>query len=372
MKSILGIIAPSYDDTNFGGLTKARSAPMLPFGCRYRLIDFALSNMTNYGIRTVGVYPEVKIRSYMDHLGMGAPWNLNRRFQGLFLFPPTVSQDKINKFGELVEFYSTLDFYENVREDYIYYTQAEVLMKLNIDDLYKQCLESDCDVMFIYAPIKDESLSFLDKKQVILDENGNLKNISYYFGSSPEFNLYLGSFLIKKEVFYSLIRRGLELGEVSTMEDIILHYCDRLNIGVYCYDGVFELIDSAKRLYDANMRLLDEEYFDQIFNHGGKIYTKTKDEPATYYSPESKVKDSLFANGCMISGEVENSIIFRGVTIEPGAIVRNSIVMQKTTIKKDAVVINSILDKNVFVGVGQRLIGNQAQPYVIDKNRVVE
>ena len=152
------------------------------------------------------------------------------------------------------------------------------------------------------------------------------------------------------------------------MEDVLFNYKKKLRIIGYEYEGLFEKIDSVKSYYDANMRLLDPDYFDEIFYEGGRVYTKTKDEPSTFYTKTGESVNSLSANGAYIDGSVTNSLIFRGVVIEEGAVVKNSIIMQKCRIEKDAVVVNAILDKNVVVGEGEHLIGSAQSPYVLEKN----
>lgn len=372
MKSTLGIIAPSYEDNKFGGLTFNRNVAMLPYGCRYRLIDIPLSNMTNFGITSVAVYPGKKIRSHMDHLAMGQPWNLNRRFQGLFLFPPTISEDERNKYGEMAEFKSTESYFEMSREKYVLYTKPEYISKVNLDDLYKKFIEEDADIAMVYAPIEDINMEYLNMQQLFFDENGRFANIGYHFGTNKKINLYLNTFLIKKEIFQKLVRLSMERGDITTMEDAIFNYRDKLKVIGFEYKGFFDIIRDTKSYFESNMKLLTKEHFDEVFNQGAKVFTKTKDEPSTIYMPSSKVRNSLVANGCGISGDVENSILFRGVKIEEGAIVKNSIIMQKCTIKAGSVVINSILDKNVYVGEGQNLMGSLIQPYVVHKNQRIE
>lgn len=371
MESTLGIIAPSYEDRKFGNLTFSRNTAMLPMGCRYRIIDFPLSSMTNYGINNVAIYTGKKVRSHMDHLAMGAPWNLNRRFQGLFLFPPIVTEDQINKYGEMAEFKSTENHLERSKEKYVLYVRPEYLTKVDLDDVYRKFIKEDADIAMVYRPINDTKMEYLNLQQLLFDEEGRFTNIGGHFGTKTQCNLYMNMFLMKKEVFQRLINLAMERGDISTMEDAIFHYRNDLKVIGYEYNGVFEVIRDPKSYYEANMRLLDKEYFDEVFNQGARIYTKAKDEPSSIYMPTSEVKNSLFANGCQIAGTVENSVVFRSVKIEEGAVVKNSVIMQKCTIKAGSVVVNSILDKNVYVGKGQNLMGSLNQPYIIEKNSVI-
>lgn len=368
MYSTLGIIAPTYDDSAFDSLTRSRNLSMLPYGCRYRLIDLPLSNMTAHGIRSVAVYTGKKIRSYMDHLSMGAPWNLNRRFNGLFLFPPTVSEDELNKYGEMAEFQSTADFYDRAKEEYVLYMRPGILTKVDLTALQEKLLAEDADAAVVYKQVEDEAMAYAGAQSLFFNEEGGLENLGYHFGSDKTVSLYMNMILLKKDIFTLLVRKALERGDISTMEDVLFNYKKKLRIIGYEYEGFFEKIDSVKSYYDANMRLLDPDYFDKVFYEGGRVYTKTKDEPSTFYTKTGESVNSLSANGAFIDGSVTNSLIFRGVVIEEGAVVKNSIIMQKCRIERDAVVVNAILDKNVVVGEGEHLIGSAQSPYVLEKN----
>ncbi|MDQ0508574.1 Glucose-1-phosphate adenylyltransferase [Aedoeadaptatus ivorii] len=372
MLTTLGVIAPTYDDSAFGSLTQSRNISMLPYGCRYRFLDFPLSNMTDHGIRTVAIYPGKKIRSHMDHLAMGAPWNLNRRFNGLFLFPPTVSEDAINKYGEMAEFKSTADFFERSREENVLYYRSGILNKVDLSGLQATFRSSGADAAVVYRPVHDADMEYIGMQRLFFDEEEHLENLGYHYGSDVDVNLYMNLILLKKDAFRKLVRLSMERGDVSTMEDALFKYRQKFEIIGYKYDGFFDVINNIKNYYDANMRLLDPEHYEEVFYRGGKIYTKTKDEPSSFYTQNGSVKNSLLANGSVIYGSVENSLIFRGVTIEAGATVKNSIIMQKCCIRKDAVVVNSILDKFVTVGEGEHLIGSAQQPYVLQKNQRIE
>lgn len=372
MQSCIGIIAQQNMEENFGELCNSRSVSMLPFGCRYRLVDFTISNMVNYGIKTVAIYTGKKIRSTMDHLGNGQPWDLNRRFQGLFLFPPVTSEDHTYKFGEIAEFLSTENFYNHTKEKYILFSRSNVLAKPNLDKAFEKFQENDSDITLFYYKVKDENREYLNVDKLHLDEEGKLINIGMNLGTEVEFNMYLGMFFIKKETFIDLIKTTVERGNATSIENAININRDNLNISTFEYKGIMENIRDIRSYYQANLKLNDEDFYDKLFLIDGKVFTKTKDEPSTLYLSDAQVYNSTIANGCIINGEVEDSVVFRGVTIEKGAIVKNSIIMQKSHIKSDAIIVNSILDKNVVIDSGVTIAGNKAQPYIVAKNQRVK
>lgn len=362
----MGIINSSGISRDFGVIARNRPVYMLPFGGRYRIIDFMLSNMVNHGIGTVAVYTGEKVRSAMDHIGNGKPWELNRRINGLHIFPPQYGEEKSRK-GDIYQYYLTEDFLGNVKEENIYLTSQNVISKIDLTEAYDHFKKTDADITFIYKRQKNSDI-YLKSENLILDENLNFVNIGLNLGTEEEFNLYTGTVFIKKSVFLKIIKESMETSENMYFRASLLKNKDRYKINSYEFKGHVEDIKDTESFYRANMNLLDSKIFYELFFENGAIYTKSKDEPSSLYTKDSLVENSLIANGCVIEGKVQNSIVFRGVEIEKGAIVRDSIVMQKGTIKKDAVVVNSILDKYAVVGEDVNIVGTKSNPYLVGKN----
>ena len=366
LENCMGIINSSNASRNFGSLSKHRPSYMMPFGGRYRIIDFMLSNMVNHGIETVAVYTGKKVRSAMDHIGDGKPWELNRRISGLHIFPPQYSEDKSSR-GDICQYYLTEDFLENSKEENIYLVSQNTLGKVDLTEAYNKFLETDADLTFIYKRQKNSDI-YLKSENLILDEDGNFINIGMNLGTEETFNLYTGTTFVKKSLFLKLIRESMETGEELYFREAISKNKHKYKMNSYEFKGHIEDIKDTETYYRANMNLLDKEIFHELFFQGGSIFTKPKDEPSTLYSEDSSVENSIVANGCVIEGRVENSIIFRGVEIEKGALVKDSIVMQKSKIKKDTIVVNSILDKHSLVGEGVDIVGTKSNPYLVGKN----
>lgn len=201
-----------------------------------------------------------------------------------------------------------------------------------------------------------------------MDADYNFVNIGMNLGTEETFNLYTGTAFIKKSVFLKLIRESMETGEEIHLREALLKNKHNYKMNSYEFKGHIEDIKDTETYYRANMNLLDKEIFQELFFKGGSIFTKSKDEPSTLYTEDSSVQNSIVANGCVIEGMVQNSIIFRGVEIEKGALVKDSIVMQKSKIKKDSIVVNSILDKYSLVGEGVDIVGTKSNPYLVGKN----
>lgn len=369
LENCIGIINSSSVSRNYGVLSKHRPSYMLPFGGRYRMIDFMLSNMVNHGIGTVAVYTGEKVRSAMDHIGNGKPWELNRRIKGLYIFPPQYSEEKPRK-GDIYQYYLTEDFLENIKEENIFLVSQNALAKVDLTEAYDKFIKTDADITFIYKKQENSHL-YLKSENLILDKDQNFINIGLNLGTEEIFNLYTGMAFIKKSVFLKLIRESMETREELYFREAILKNRDKYNMNSYEFKGHMEDVKDTETYYRANMNLLDKDIFNELFFQGGLIFTKSKDEPSSLYTDDSIVENSLVANGCVIEGTVQNSIIFRGVEIEKGAVVRDSIVMQKSKIKKDATVINSILDKHALIGEKVDIVGTKSNPYMVGKNITV-
>ena len=367
MENCLGVISVGDGESNFGSLCKNRPVYMLPFGGRYRLIDFTISNMVNNGIKTVAVYTGEKIRSTMDHLGNGRPWDLNRRFNGLFLFPPIIKDEYLSHNGDISEYYSTEHFFNQAKEEYIYIHHPNILAKVNLKEAFKHFIDTDADITLFYKKQIDPWGEYINCDKIHLNSDGSLINIGLNLGTEKEFNFYIGMGFVKKSVFLKIVKESVEKGDAYYLKDAILLNKRKYKINSYEFKGHVSNIRNLKSYYDANMNLLNKGFSNELFFEGGTIYTKAKDEPSTLYTDTSNVQNSLVANGCIIEGTVENSIIFRGVNVGKNAIVKNSILMQKSEVLENAIVVNTIMDKYTSIGEGIRLAGSSVMPYVVEK-----
>lgn len=367
MENCLGIILNHNIENEFGSLCNNRPSYMLPYVGRYRLIDFTISNMVNHNIKSIALYTGDKIRSTMDHLGDGKPWELNRRFTGLFLFPPTHDDSRLGRIGEVSQIYSTEPFYDNMKEEYVFYAHPNVIAKVNLNEVYKKFIDSDADVTLIYKQQIDPKGEYINVDKLHLNKNGELINIGLNLGTEHTFNQYLGMGFMKKSVLMSLVKTATEKGIANLLKETMLLQKHRLKINTYEFTGYVQTIRNLETYYKSNMELLDPEVYKNMFFKDGLVYTKAKDEPPTIYKENAKVENSLIANGCVIEGTVENSILFRGVKVAKGAIVKNSILMQKSEIEENAVVVNTILDKYSNIEEGVNVAGSPRIPYVLEK-----
>jgi glucose-1-phosphate adenylyltransferase len=303
----------------------------------------------------------------MDHIGDGKPWDLNRRFNGLVLFPPVTQGYPINLNGDIAQFFTAMDFFEQVKEKYIFLNHPNILAKIDLNEAFHHFIETDADITLIYKKQEDPWGEYINCDKINISENGEVLNLGMNLGTETNFMMSLKTGFLKKEVFIKIVKEAIEKGDFDNLQDAIMNNKDKYKINSYEFKGHTENIRNLKSFYDANLNLLKKSIAQELFYERGPIFTQTKDEPSTLYTETANVQNSHVANGCIIEGSVENSIIFRGVKIGKGAVVKNSIVMQKSEIQENASVVNSILDKNAIIGEGVRIAGSTLIPYVVEK-----
>jgi glucose-1-phosphate adenylyltransferase len=333
--TMLGLIDASTYSDSLQSLTLRRSLSAIPFGGRYRLIDFALSNMVNSGIQSIAIFPKNQYRSLMDHLGSGKHWDLNRKKDGLFIFPPTGNEQvDENEFGSFSHMEANLDYFLRSTQEYVVIANCQVVSNIDFRKVLQRHKESGADITCVR-------------------KNGRSLNM----------------YLLKKEFLMELFCKHRESG-YTHFSDVIMDRQLMYHLHSYEYDGYVAFIDSIESYFFHSLELLNHDVWKQLFIKNKPIYTKVKDEPPTRYMDGAIVKNSIIANGCIIEGHVENSILFRGVKVGKGTVIKNSVIMQKSQIQEECFINRAILDKDVRVESSIRIIGNDKRPIVLEKGTV--
>lgn len=372
MNKCIGIIKSGKPlENNYSTLTKNRPDYMLPFGGRYRAIDFTLSNFSEHGLSKVLMFAGRNIRSTLDHIGNGKNWGLDKRYDGLMINPSSyIGQTGME--SEIQTYFDSLRFFEDAKQENIYIADPMVISRIDITKAYKEFLDNNYDVMFLYRKQKDNDYEYLNARKLVFNKDNKPINIGVNLGTESIFNMYIENMFIKKDLFMKLVKESIEKGDADNLLKAIFNNKDDLNIGTLELFRHVEYIRDLNSYFKSNMNLLNPGIYADLLLTGEGIRTKSKDEPSTFYVEGNKASNSLIANGCIIKGEVENSILFRGVKIGKNAIVKNSIIFQKAEIADNAVIINSIIDKNACVKEGVFVQGTSNNPYVVEKNMAVE
>ena len=374
MKDALGIIFSEGTDTGFGSLTSKRSLAAVPIASRYRIIDFILSSMVNSGITNVGIITQRNYKSLMDHVGTGKEWDLNRKIGGLLLIPPTPSRDIIGSDKvDLLDLAGALGFLERSPQKYVVLSKSHLICNLDFTDAFEKHIHSNAIVTILYQELEPEGeISGLKNRYFLTTaENDKITQIKAYPSTNESNKISLDIYIINKDFLIYLIRDGLASGERGSLSEVFARRVEHMKMIGYVARDFVARIDSIKTFYQANMVILQKEIREKLFFEPGRIYTKVKDEAPSKYMKSAVVKNSLIADGCVIDGYVENSIIFRGVKIAKGARVTNSIIMQGSEIQENTTLEHVILDKEVIIRQDIRLTGQKSYLVLIDKGAIV-
>ncbi len=375
--STAGIIFSNVHDNNIPELTAARTIASVPFGCRYRFIDFTLSNMVNSDINNIRVITNNNYLSLMDHIGSGKDWDLARRSGGITMLPPNVTatyNTGRNPTSRLEALKSVNYSLSKLKDEYVVLSDCDVICNVDLNDIieYHAACGADMTLAVKKMVLTEEAA----RSNIIInaDVDGRIYDIlTYPDRFSGEAEVCLNMIVMRTDYLQRMINDSIARNWVSLTRDVIAGNLSKSNFRVYRYDGFFANILSMSDYFKYSMELIkNDDARRQLFEVKNRpVLTKIRNSEPTYYSNTSRVKNSLIADGCVIEGTVENSILFRGVKIGRNTTVRNSILMQDTLLGEGAYLNCVITDKNVVVRDGVMLSGVDSQPYYISKRKMI-
>lgn len=373
--SALGIIFPNSYDETIAELVNVRLMASIPFASRYRLIDFMLSSMTNCDIDNVSLVVNNNYHSLMDHLGSGREWDLVRKNGGLNIFPPRAEKTSKNYTGRVAAIAGLLDFLRSQKENYVVMTDTNYAVNIDFKDMINAHIETGADVTIAYNEQEiPEGYRNLPNEHgfyyTFAIEDGRIKKIYVNSEEKGIQNLSMNIFVVKRELLIELINTAFVRGQRYFERDVLLNQLNILNVQAYKYEGYIARITDIKSYFNENMKLLDDFNSDALFDPA-PIYTKIRDDNPTRYIDGAKVENIMVADGCVIEGEVINSVLFRGVKVAKGATVKNCVLMQDTVVEAGANIEYLITDKEVTISAGKEMKGADSYPVYIGKKCTV-
>lgn len=372
----LGIIFPNSYDSLVPELVTERLMASIPFASRYRMCDFMISSMVHCGIDNISILVRKNYHSLMDHLGSGREWDLTRKNGGLNIVPPYAQKQVKMYEGRIEALESIRGYLKKQNEKYVIMTDSNVAVNFDFNDLLHAHMASGADATVVYR--KQEIPDSLIRKSTetvdmyyALGINGD--HVSKIYVNPTEkgkMNFCLNIYVMERERLIRMIDDAYVHGYTNFVRDILERQIEHLDVRGYCYDGYAAQIHDMKSYFEENMKLLQEENLNALFS-GNQIYTKIRDDNPTRYINGSKAKNIMVADGCVIEGEVENSVLFRGVRIGKGAKVKNCVLMQDTVVEDNASVEYVITDKDVTITEGKSLTGNDSFQVFVAKGQTV-
>ena len=368
----LGIIfSDHYSDSDLvNSLTVIRTPASLPYAGRYRTVDFTLSSMVNAQITDVGIIAKENYGSLIDHLGSGEDWDLNRRKGGLTMLTPLARPDShtIAARGRLDALRSIKGYIENNNEDYVVLAFGGTVANVDLDAMLALHKEKGAYITLAYSDIPANK----GEMTLALDEDGRVADIAYLTAETKDpCPCALSISIMSRADLLAFLEEADNKDYIHMNRKLIQKNIDVKKIYAYHHKEYARIIRTAEDYYTAGMEILEPAVQKDLFPKDRPVYTKVKDSVPTFYGYQAKAENSLIADGCVIKGTVKNSILFRGVTVEEGAVVENSILMQKSVVGADSKIAFVITDKNASIGAGSDLKGSPKAPFVIGKGKEV-
>ncbi len=367
----VGIIFSNIHDDNVPELVRDRTLGSIPFGGRYRLVDFPLSNMVNSGIDTVGIITKSNYQSLMDHVGSGKDWDLARKDGGVIILPPFGAVESNSLYTSRLEALKGItNFLFRADEEYVVMTDCDSINRINYNDVIESHIRNHADITLVYKKYeKDyeekENLTTFD----IID--GRIVAVNYKEGVvEKNSNVFTNVFVLKKSLLQNIVIDSISHNKRHFMTDVIASNVRSMKIMGYEHKGFYAGITSLQAYYESNMKMLDKDIRHELFGDRS-VFTKIRDSAPTKYGKSAIVENSLIADGCEIEGEVKNSIIFRNVKVARGTVVKNSIVMQNTVLGENSSLNCIITDKNVVVRDRKVLSGSENHPFYLGKGIMI-
>lgn len=368
----LGIVFSNIHDRELGELAAKRTLASVPFGGRYRLVDFPLSNMVNSGISKVGIITKYNYQSLMDHVGSGKHWDLSRKNGGLMILPPFGDESSHAVYTSRFEALKNIShFLRRSDENYVVMSDCDCVCNCDFAEIVQYHIDRHADITVVY---REKDIEAGKTRTIIdMDVDNRVKSVTVSDKiSGKKVNVYTNICVMNRQFLLNILENAGEYGYKSFSGDVLGKGCKNWRVYGFKHTGYFASIDSVANYYKHSLELLDKATRASLFdNNGANIYTKVRDSAPCRITDSALVTNSLIADGCIIEGTVINSILFRGVKVAKGAVVKDSIVFQESSIDGGSRLNCVIADKNVHILEGRELSGHATHPYYIAKNVII-
>ena len=367
--NVMGIIFAN--DGAIGTLTEKRTMASLPFGGRYRQVDFALSNLTCAGVRHLGIITRHSYQSLMHHIGSGEEWGLELGEGALEFLTPYAQSVTDSYRGKLESLASAMDFLEYGNEDYVVIIDSAILSNIDLNKVVAAHAASGKDITVVAKAGICNGEKKVDLALKVAD--GEITDIAVDYVAPAGYLASMDIFVLNKKWLIEQVKECVARNLYHMDRNLVMGGWSRgvVSVNVYEHDGIALFNESVDEYYHNTLTLLEKDVRHDLFGANHPVYTKVRDRVPCYYGEDAELEDCLVADGCMLEGKVEDSVLFRQVTIGEDAEVENCIIMNDCVIGKGAKLKYVILDKEVTVTPGAKLFGTKEHPIVIKKGETV-
>jgi len=349
----LALVLAGGRGTRLDILSEHRAKPSVPFAGKFRLIDFALSNCVNSGIYNVGVLTQYLPLSLNDHIGIGKPWDLDRRIGGVTILQPYTGKQGGWYKGTAHAVYQNLSYIKSHNPKYVIVLSGDHVYKMNYDEMITQHIEKGADLT-----IATQRVAWEDAHQFgILEPNDNMQIVDFIEKpEEPKSNLAsMGIYVFTADVLIEKLKAFCNQENSDFGHHIIPEMIDNNNVFAYEYGGYWRDVGTLKALWEANLALTEPLPELNLYDSNWNLHTRSEEKPPVKFGAKGQAIKSLVSNGCIINGVVENSVLSPGVVIEEGAVVRDSVILNNTVVKKSSIVCKCIIDKDTVIGVNSHV-----------------
>lgn len=369
---MMGIIFSNMHDGVLGELTERRTTGSVPFGGRYRLIDFILSDMVHADMQDIGIVTKSNYQSLMDHLGAGRAWDLARKRGGLAILPPFASRGSVYYRGRLEALFGAMGYIRSKNAKYVVLADCDIIARVDLKQMLAHHIKSGAQISMLYK--NSEIRQGMEKDITTLEVNAETQDVTDMLvnpDARGKLNIYMNVLLLEKSLLERIVNDGVSHDHYSLIAHALRPSVGKLIIKGHEFSGFARKIDGMKSYFSTNMELLRSEVRTELFPIDHPVFTKVRDEVPVRYGLSSNAKNSLIADGCIIDGTVENCIVFRGAKVGKGAVLKNCIIMQDTYVGENSHLEYVITDKNVLIKDSRTLVGYETYPIYVAKGNVI-
>ncbi len=361
----IGIILAGGNNHRMNELSRKRAICAMPIAGSYRSIDFTLSNMSNSHIQKVAVLTQYNARSLNEHLSSSKWWDFGRKQGGLFVFTPVVTADNSNWYrGTADAIYQNLDFLKNSHEPYVVISSGDGVYKLDFNKVLEYHIEKKADITVVCRDMEPE-INLERFGTLSLNEDNQITDFEEKPLQAKSNTISCGIYVIRRRLLIEMIEKCAEEDRYDFVKDVLIRYKDTKKIYGYKMTDYWRNIASVKDYFGTNMDFLKPEVRSYFFRQYPDIYSKVDDLPPAKYNPGASVKNSLVSSGCIVNGEVQDSVIFKKSYIGNNCVIKNSIILNDVYIGDNTYIENCIVESRGTIRANSRYVGENGEIRIV-------
>lgn len=369
----VGLIFADNYDVDIDDLTEKRTLAAIPFGARYRLIDFAISNMANSGVLNIGIITTTKYESLMGHVRSGSEWDLDRKRSGLTILSPFSFRSAKTRYENLLEaLQANRAYLASSKEKYVLIASCNNIGNVDYQAMMDSHIATGARVTCLCTSSPRNKEEGVPATEYITADDGTLKDVIFTDHAEPGAKIAANTYIMDRLDLLDLVDESIEQNKKSFRKDVLMPIMKTSAIMAFETKETLLYMDNVSAYLKGNLALLDKDIRDEFFRQETRpVITRVSDSSPGFYGQGSNVSNSIIAAGTVIEGEVRNSVIFRGVHIKKGAVVENSVINQYSVIGEDAKLNYAVLDKGVIINDKRMLSGYVTHPFVVKTYTVI-